>query len=106
MDSPNILYPSSVLPLLGRGLLAREVRWRPVNDSALGERCDYEIEYRVPHPDGSNCLILSRGRFVDDAGTAPDRLVGVTLDVTDARVLEKERERARELATRAEASER
>jgi PAS domain S-box-containing protein len=75
---------------------------------ALEEGSEYEIEYRVPRPGGMTRWILSRGRFVDGGGAAPDRLVGVTLDVTGGRELEREREhaRARELAARAEAAER
>ena len=43
-----------------------------------------------------------------DRGSAPDRPIDVTLDVTEARELEQERERthARELAAPAEAAER
>jgi signal transduction histidine kinase len=75
---------------------------------ALEEDDGYEAEYRVVLPDGSPRWILSRGRFVSGDGSAPERLVGVTLDVTDARELERERERlrARELTALAEAAER
>ena len=76
--------------------------------STLEERNGYEAEYRVLRPDGETRWILSRGRFVRGVGSTPDRLVGVTLDVTDSRELERERERARarELTARAEAAER
>jgi PAS domain S-box-containing protein len=75
---------------------------------ALEEDDGHEAEYRVVLPDGSPRWILSRGRFVSGDGSAPERLVGVTLDVTDARELERERERlrARELTALAEAAER
>ncbi len=75
---------------------------------ALEEGSEYEIEYRVPRPDGETRWILSRGRFVGGVGSVPDRLTGVTLDVTKARELEEERERARarELTMLAEAAER
>jgi PAS domain S-box-containing protein len=76
---------------------------------ALEERGGYEAEYRVVLSDGSPRWILSRGRFVSGGGgTAPDRMVGVTLDVTEGRELEKERERARfrAVSARAEAAER
>jgi PAS domain S-box-containing protein len=75
---------------------------------ALEEDDGYEAEYRVVLPDGSTRWILSRGRFGSGDGFDPERLVGVTLDVTDARELERERERlrARELTALAEAAER
>ena len=75
---------------------------------ALEEGREYETEYRVPRPDGESRWILSRGRFVLGVGSASDRLVGVTLDVTERRELERERERSRtrELTARAEAAER
>ena len=75
---------------------------------ALEERGGYEAEYRVPRSDGSPRWILSRGRFVSGDDSVPDRMVGVTLDVTDARELEKEQERARfrAVSARAEAAER
>jgi PAS domain S-box-containing protein len=75
---------------------------------ALEEGDGYEWEYRVPRPGGEARWILSRGRFVGGVGSTPDRLVGVTLDVTESRELEKEKERARtrDLTTLAEAAER
>jgi PAS domain S-box-containing protein len=75
---------------------------------ALEGRGGYEAEYRVTRSDGSPRWILSRGRFVSGDDSVPDRMVGVTLDVTDARELEKEHERARfrAVSARAEAAER
>ena len=69
---------------------------------------EFEAEYRVSRPDGSPRFVLSRGRVVHGHGSSPDRLIGVTLDVTEARELEKERanSRARELTMLAEAAER
>ena len=83
-----------------------EVRRRV--EGAVNERENYEAEYRVPLPDGSTRFMLSRGRFVRGVGSAPERLVGVTLDVTEGRELQSERERAltRELIVLAEAAER
>jgi PAS domain S-box-containing protein len=75
---------------------------------AFQEGGEYEAEYRVIHPAGAVRRILSRARVLRDPGPTPDRLTGVTLDVTEARELEEERERARarELAALAEAAER
>jgi len=69
---------------------------------------EYEAEYRVIRPDGAVRRILSRARVLRDSGSTPDCLTGVTLDVTEARELEEERERARarELTSLAEAAER
>ena len=80
---------------------------RRVADATDG-RDGYEAEYRVVRSDGSTRWILSRGRFIGGDGSAPDRLAGVTLDVSQGRELEeeKERTRARELTARAEAAER
>ena len=74
---------------------------------ALGEGGGHEAEYRVLRPGGEVRWIFSRAR-VFRGGSAPDRLVGVTLDVTEGRELERERERlrARDLTARAEAAER
>ena len=69
---------------------------------------EFEAEYRVIHPTGGVRRILSRARVLRDPGSAPDRLTGITLDVTEARKLEEERERARasELTSLAEDAER
>ena len=86
----------------GRGVIRRRVA------AAVEERDGYEAVYRVVLPDGSIRWIHSRGRFAAGAGSAPDRLVGVTLDVTARRELERERERARarKLTARVEEAER
>ena len=75
---------------------------------AVEEGGEFEAEYRVPRPGGGVRRILSRARVLRDGRSAPDRLIGVTLDVTEARELEEERERARarELTALAEAAER
>ena len=75
---------------------------------AIEEGGEYEAEYRVPRPDGTARCILSRGRFIGGEDPASDRLVGVTMDVTERRELEEEKEkaRARALSSRAEVAER
>jgi len=75
---------------------------------AVEESGEFEVEYRVLHPGGDVRRVLSRARVLHNRGSAPDRLIGVTLDVTEARELEQERERtrARELTALAEAAER
>ncbi len=86
----------------GRGAVRRRLA------AALEQRDGYGAQYRVALPDGAIRWVYSRGRFVEGAGSGPDRLVGVALDVTARRELEGERERARArgLAARAEAAER
>ena len=75
---------------------------------AVEEEGEFEAEYRVIYPDGGVRRILSRARVLRSPGSAPDRLTGITLDVTEARELEEERERARarELTVLTEAAER
>jgi PAS domain S-box-containing protein len=75
---------------------------------AVEESGEFEAEYRVLHPGGDVRRILSRARVLHNRGSGSDRLIGMTLDVTEARELEKENERARarELAALAEADER
>jgi len=66
------------------------------------------VEYRVLQPGSGVRRVLYRARVIRDRGSVPDRLVGVTLDVTEARELEKEWERAPslQLIALAEAAER
>jgi PAS domain S-box-containing protein len=47
---------------------------------------DYQFEYRVTWPDGSLHWLESRGRL--QKGTAGDRIVGVTVDITDRKQVE------------------
>ena len=74
---------------------------------AVEEGGEFEADYRVIHSSGGFRLVLSRARLLCYPGPEPYRLTGVTLDVTEARELEEERERsrARELTALAEAAE-
>jgi len=70
---------------------------------------EFEAEYRVIHPGGGVRRILSRARVLHSpVSSAPERLTGVTLDITEAKELEEEREmaRVRKLTMLAEAAER
>ena len=76
---------------------------------AVEESREFEAEYRVARPDGATFASSSpAGACCASHGSAPDRLIGVTLDVTEARDLEKEKanSRARELTMLAETAER
>jgi PAS domain S-box-containing protein len=60
---------------------------------AMTEGADYELEHRVVWGDGSVRWILARGRRFEALGGQPVRLLGITLDVTDRKRAEEERER-------------
>jgi PAS domain S-box-containing protein len=58
---------------------------RAINDGR------FDLEFRVPQPDGGLRWVLSRAELVRDAEGRPNRLVGVSLDVTDRHHAEEER---------------
>jgi PAS domain S-box-containing protein len=60
--------------------------------AAALESGSYEAEYRLVRPDGRLVWITERGRVVCDAGTMPERMVGITRDVTAEKeaILERE----------------
>jgi PAS domain S-box-containing protein len=71
----------------------------------LRERKDYWIEYRIIRPDGRIAWLEGRGRlFLDEKG-APERMVGICMEISDRKWVEIERERilAAEQRARAEA---
>jgi PAS domain S-box-containing protein len=74
-------------------------------ESALQQRIDYRSEYRVLWPDGSEHWILAMGRAKYNSDNEPYRMVGVTIDITERKNAEQEREQLleREQAARAEA---
>jgi PAS domain S-box-containing protein len=70
----------------------------------------YQVEYRAVRPDGSIVWLTDRGRVVADAEGTPERMVGVTRNITAERQAVEERERllrdARESRDEAEAASR
>jgi PAS domain S-box-containing protein len=52
----------------------------------------YEAEYRSVRPDGSIVWFTERGRIVLDADGRPERMVGITRDVTTEREAARERD--------------
>ena len=80
---------------------------REAVERALRERDTYRAEYRVIWPDGSLHWILASGRGDYDARGEPRGMTGVTLNITNRKLAEEERERLlqRERAARAEAEE-
>jgi two-component system CheB/CheR fusion protein len=53
------------------------------------ETGDFEADYRVLRPDGSVVWITDRGRVVHDANDQPNRILGVSGDVTRRKTLEE-----------------
>jgi PAS domain S-box-containing protein len=56
------------------------------------ETGDYQMEYRLVRPDGQLVWITERGLVVLEADGAPERMVGVSRDVTAEREAAEERE--------------
>jgi hypothetical protein len=52
----------------------------------------YDAEYRAVRPDGSVVWLMDRGRIVSDVDGRPNRMVGITRDVTAEREAERQRE--------------
>lgn len=78
---------------------------RAAIERAINERDIYNAEYRVIWPDGSLHWVLASGRANYDSAGQPYSMVGVTLNITDSKDVEEERERllTREREARAEA---
>jgi PAS domain S-box-containing protein len=53
----------------------------------------YDVEFRVPHPDGSLRWAHSVGRIIRGADGHPARMLGTTRDITDRKLAEAERDR-------------
>src|SRR5262249_18586122 len=70
----------------------------------------YQAEYRAVRPDGSLVWLADRGSIVSDADGRPERMVGITRNITVERQAVQERERllrdARESRDDAEAASR
>lgn len=73
---------------------------RKAIDRAIADCGNYDIEYRVIHPDGSIHWIHAIGR-VFCIGDIPSRFDGITIDVTERKRTEIELERARHEAIEA-----
>ena len=71
---------------------------RAAIDRAIEEHGEYNVEYRVPAPDGALRWINAIGRGFYDAQGVPVRFDGVTLDITERKQNEEEQERLRQLA--------
>ena len=67
-------------------------RVREIIESAIALDQDYKAEYRVIYPDGSIHWVLGRGRVTDKIDGQPTRMIGITVDITERKQLEAERE--------------
>lgn len=59
--------------------------------AALRERRDFDQEYRVRCPDGSQRWVLSRGRGYHDEAGLPYRMAGTVMDITQRKRVEQQR---------------
>lgn len=70
---------------------------RPMVDQgvrrAVAERSTYDVEFRVPFPDGSMHWVAGHGQVFVDADGAPTRMIGIGRDITERKSAEVERER-------------
>ena len=58
-------------------------RVRAVIEHAIDTRGEYQAEYRIVRPDGTERWVDARGRVFTDTDGRPERLVGVAADFTD-----------------------
>jgi PAS domain S-box-containing protein len=57
--------------------------------ATTGAGTEYELEFRAPHRDGSERILLARGTAVRDATGKPIRFVGTHIDITGLRRAEE-----------------
>jgi PAS domain S-box-containing protein len=57
-----------------------------------GESAELELEYRMRHRDGSVRWVLTRARVIRDPAGAPVRLLGLTIDISERKQAEEERQ--------------
>lgn len=57
-------------------------------ERAVSDCRPFEFEERIVRPDGTTCLLRSRGEVVTDESGAPVRLIGACQDVTEQRAAE------------------
>lgn len=65
----------------------RIVMLNSIAESVKGH--DYNIQYRVRRTDGMVIWLASRGRVIADAAGKPTRLIGVSYDITQMKLAEK-----------------
>ncbi|HEY9862395.1 MAG TPA: PAS domain S-box protein [Candidatus Obscuribacterales bacterium] len=74
-------------------------------ERAIAEHSDYDVEYRVIHPDGTQRWVAAKGRAQYDSSGQVLGMLGVVQDITHRKQAEAERERllVREQVAREEA---
>ncbi|MEH2013772.1 PAS domain-containing hybrid sensor histidine kinase/response regulator [Nostoc sp.] len=58
-----------------------------IQDS-ITNRSNYDVEYRNVWDDGSTHWVIVRGCIIDDEAGNPERMVGISLDITDRKIAE------------------
>ena len=83
-------------------------RVRRTLDAAVAAGVPHELEFRIVRPAGDVRWVQSKGRVHRDKKGVPARVLGVTLDVTEQKQAEQERDRlySLEVGARAEDAER
>ena len=71
-------------------------RWQAAIDRAIAEKSDYDMEFRIVPPDSPLKFIHSVGQPVLSPSGELRQFVGVSMDVTESRKAEDERERLRQ----------
>jgi PAS domain S-box-containing protein len=106
-------YPPGEFNSSYEGFLKRvhpddRVRVRRMLDAAVAAGAPHELEFRIVRPTGDVRWVQSKGRVHRDKKGVPARVLGVTLDVTEQKQAEQERDRLHslEVSGRAEDAER
>ena len=63
---------------------------------AMENHTDFDTEYRIPWPDGTQRWLAAKGRFFDGADGAPQRMEGVVTDITERKSDEERLRRSEE----------
>ncbi len=73
--------------------------------TAINEKASYQIEFRIVQPSGAIRWLSTNGRVIYDPTGKPVRMLGATIDTTERKVAEEEREQllVRERSARAHA---
>ena len=66
---------------------------KAVEAHLAGETKQYELEYRVRHPDGNWHWLQARGRCIRNERGEPERFVGSAIDISEGKKAQAEKER-------------
>jgi len=61
-------------------------------DRQLAEGDELELEFRIIHPDGTVRWIFSKGRYFRDKNGKPTKTVGINMDITERKRLERQKD--------------